>query len=115
MDFFAQVTSGRLPVTTLVVTNRVIAFLHPEPFFEEHVVVIPRKSIPSLTRAAKSDESILVAVLGVVARVARDVEERWGGCHIETRCGTYQTEPHLHFTVTAGERLRTPDGAPIQR
>lgn len=104
MDFYCgQILSGRIPVETLYDSHRVIAFRPPQPLWAEHIIVIPKKHIESLAAAARADEKILVELLGIVARLAREVEEQWGGCHISTETGDLQVIPHLHFVLRAGE------------
>lgn len=104
MDFFCgQILSGKIPVETLYDSYRVLAFRPPQPMWQEHIIVVSKKHIDSLTAAARADEKILVELLGIVARLAREVEDQWGGCHISTETGDQQIIPHLHFVIRAGE------------
>ena len=46
------------------------------------------------------------ALLRVVQRLAREVEEREGAAAVLTNLGTYQDSKHLHVHVTSGAPLR---------
>jgi histidine triad (HIT) family protein len=103
VDFYCdQIISGRIPVETLYVSQRVMAFRPPVPLWEAHIIVIPRKHISSLADAASGDQPILVELLGIVARFSREVDEAWGGCRITTETGDQQVIPHLQFVICAG-------------
>ncbi|WP_223292252.1 HIT domain-containing protein [Salipaludibacillus neizhouensis] len=43
-----EILNGLLPVKKVIETERVLAFYHTRPKFEAHIVVIPKKHIPSL-------------------------------------------------------------------
>ncbi len=89
--------------------ERVLAFHHTRPFWEVHVVVIPKRHIASLTSVAAEDEADVRALLAVVQAVARDVERAHGAAAVLTNLGAYQDSKHLHVHVHSGpERGDTP-------
>lgn len=106
-DFCRLIRDGMPDVTVLYESHRVIAFQAPSPAWQSHIFVISRKHIDSLATAARADERILVELLGIVARLSREVEDEWGGCRISTATGSEQSTPHLHFELCAGAALST--------
>lgn len=84
--------------------ERVLAFHHTRPFWQVHVVVVPRRHIASFTAAGPGDEADLRAVLGVVQQVAREVEREHGAAAVLTNLGAYQDSKHLHVHVHSGAR-----------
>lgn len=105
-DFYCdEALSGRTPIEVVEETSHVLAFHHTKPFWPVHVVVIPKKHIPSLTSLGDSDVSELHQVLAVVRRVAAAVESEHGACRVLTNLGEYQDSKHLHFHVSFGEPL----------
>jgi histidine triad (HIT) family protein len=49
VDFYCdEVLSGNTSVKTVLETENVIAFYHTCPFYDEHIVVIPKKHIQSI-------------------------------------------------------------------
>ena len=106
-DFYCdEALSGRTTLTVVMETDNVLAFHHTRPFWPVHIVVIPKKHVPSLTDLGDADESLLHEVLAVVRRVADQVTREHGACRVLTNLGGYQDSKHLHFHVNSGEPLR---------
>jgi histidine triad (HIT) family protein len=100
-DFYCdEVLSGRTAVERVVETQTVLAFRHTKPHWAHHVVVIPKAHIASLLDAGL-DEVLLNELLSVVRRVAEEMTEAQGGCHVVTNLGKYQESKHLHVHVGA--------------
>jgi histidine triad (HIT) family protein len=106
-DFYCdEALSGRTPVTVVKETEDVLAFHHTRPFWPVHIVVVPKKHVPSLTDLGEADATLLHKVLAVVREVARQVERSEGACRVLTNLGRYQDSKHLHFHVNSGDPLR---------
>ncbi len=71
-----EILSGSLSVKRVMETERVLAFHHTRPSYEVHIVVIPKKHIPSLIDHDEKDREILIELLGVVQKVA---SQDWEG------------------------------------
>jgi histidine triad (HIT) family protein len=103
-DFYCdEVLSGRVQVTTVCETDNVLAYHHTRPFWPTHIVVIPKRHIPSLLTTAESDGPLLLELLSVVREVAREVVAQQGACRVVTNLGKYQDSKHLHWHVCAGD------------
>ncbi len=106
-DFYCdEVLSGRTPVRVVAETPDVLAYHHTRPFWPVHVVVIPKRHVPSLTDLGDAGPALLHALLAVVRDVAADVEREHGAARVLTNLGRYQDSKHLHFHVNSGEPLR---------
>ncbi|RNB86974.1 HIT domain-containing protein [Brevibacillus fluminis] len=106
-DFYCdEVLSGKTPVQKVMETDRVLAYYHTRPFYEEHVVVIPKRHIHSLLTLEESHSELLLEMLDVVKQVAAQVVEEKGACRIMTNLGDYQDSKHLHWHVIFGKRIR---------
>ena len=86
--------------------DQVLAYHHTKPFWPVHIVVVPKKHIPSFTDRGDGDDELVLAVLRVVRQLAKKVEVERGACRILTNLGTYQDSKHLHFHVSSGPPLR---------
>lgn len=107
-DFYCdEVLSGRTPVRIVRETGNVLAYHHTRPFWPTHIVVIPKRHISSLLTLEKTDNSLLLELLGVVREVAGEVVAQQGACRVLTNLGKYQDSKHLHWHVSAGEPLTT--------
>ena len=106
-DFYCdEALSGRTLVEVVVETAEVLAFRHTRPFWPVHIVVVPKRHVPSLVDLGGADETLLHEVLAVVRRVASEVTREYGACRVLTNLGRYQDSKHLHFHVNSGDPLR---------
>lgn len=106
-DFYCdEVLSGRTPVKTVFETNNVLAFYHTRPFYEEHIVVIPKKHIPSIITVQQDEMDIMVEIFDIIKKVAIQMNSQFGACTVSTNIGEYQTTKHMHWHVHYGKRIR---------
>lgn len=87
-------------------TENVLAFYHTKPFWETHIVVIPKRHISSLLTLEKPDESIFLELFETVKKVAAQVVEEKGAARVLTNLGKYQESKHLHFHINSGKQIR---------
>jgi histidine triad (HIT) family protein len=104
-DFYCEeVLSGKTPVTKVLETENVLAYHHTRPFWETHIVVIPKNHVRSLLTI--DDNDLLLDLLAAVKQVAARVVEEKGAARVVTNLGEYQDSKHLHFHVNSGDRIR---------
>jgi histidine triad (HIT) family protein len=102
-DFYCdEVLSGRTQVEKVFETANVLAYHHTRPFWETHIVVIPKTHIASLLTA---ENEILFELLDVVKQVAASVVNEKGAARVLTNLGDYQDSKHLHFHVNSGDQV----------
>lgn len=102
-DFYCdEVLSGKTSVEKVFETDNVLAYRHTRPFWETHIVVIPKKHVDSLLTV---ETDLLNELLDVVKRVATDVVKEKGAARVITNLGDYQDSKHLHFHVSSGEEI----------
>ncbi|MGB7068584.1 MAG: HIT domain-containing protein [Pyrinomonadaceae bacterium] len=106
-DFYCdEVLSGKTAVETVAETANVIAFHHTRPFWETHIVVIPKRHVASLLSLGEKDNQLLIELLDVVKTVAAKIVEEKGAARVLTNLGQYQESKHLHFHINSGEQIR---------
>ncbi|KRG11502.1 HIT family protein [Lederbergia galactosidilytica] len=104
-DFYCdEVLSGNTQVEKVYETENVLAYYHTKPFYEIHIVAIPKKHIPSLTTI--EDQKLLLELMGVVQKVATKIEREHGACRVITNLGAYQDSKHLHWHIAFGEKVK---------
>lgn len=114
-DFYCdQVLNGKIEVSVVFETDRVLAFHHTQPYFERHVVIVPKQHIESLTSHEAVDSRLSEEILGAISHVSSQIEKELGGCRVSSNIGNYQTTKHLHWYVHAGKRLRNEDGTQVE-
>ena len=106
-DFYCDVAIPRtVPLEVVHEDELVLAYHHTRPFWQVHVVVVHKRHIVSLTTVDVGDEQDVRALLAVVQRIAKDVEQAHGAAAVLTNLGTYQDSKHLHVHVHSGPQLR---------
>lgn len=104
-DFYCdEVVSGKTPVEKIFETDNVLAYNHTRPFWETHIVIVPKRHIDSLLTL--NDPNLLLELFDVIKRVADQVVEEKGAARVLTNLGDYQDSKHLHFHVYTGEQIR---------
>ena len=103
-DFYCEeVLSGKTEVEKVLETDNVLAYHHTRPFWETHIVVIPKRHIDNLLTA---EADILIELLGMVKKVAELILRDKGAARVLTNLGEYQDSKHLHFHVSSGKQTR---------
>lgn len=103
-DFYCdEVFSGKTPVEKVLETDNVLAFHHTRPFWETHIVVVPKTHVDSLLTV---ESELLIELLDVARKVSAQVLTEKGAARVLTNLGDYQDSKHLHFHVYAGERIQ---------
>lgn len=109
---FCRIAEGEIPADIVHETERVVAFRDVDPKAPTHVLVIPRRHVPSLGEASDDDADLL----GELMLVARDVARSEGidedGFRVLTNTGDDggQSVHHLHVHVLGGRAMGWPPG-----
>ena len=107
-DFYCEnVLSELIDVNRVHETENVLAFHHTRPFWETHIVVIPKRHISSLLTVEPSDNELFLELFEVIRSVAANVVAEKGAARILTNLGKYQDSKHLHFHVYSGKETRS--------
>jgi histidine triad (HIT) family protein len=109
-----QIIPRTIDVDVLAETSSILAFHHTAPYWERHIVLVPKKHIESLSQISNQEESLKIEIMDTLALISASVEEEFGGCTVSTNVGNKQSSKHLHWYVHAGRRLRNEDGSLIE-
>jgi histidine triad (HIT) family protein len=109
---FGKIASGEIPADLVYKDEDVVAFRDISPQAPTHLLVIPRKPIPTLDAAGPEDAELLGKLLLVAAQVAREagLAERGYRTVINCNAEAGQTVFHLHLHVLGGRPMQWPPG-----
>ena len=107
---FGRILSGQIPCDEVYSDNQCLAFRDIEPQAPVHVLVIPRKPLPSLNETLPEDGELLGHLILVANRVARQEGLNDWRIVINSGEGAGQTVFHLHVHVIGGRPLAWPPG-----
>ena len=114
-DFYCdEIISKKTKVDIVYETEEILAFHHTKPYFELHIVIIPKKHIDSLS-TFNNNSALSIEFLKAISYVTKLVESEYGGCRVSSNVGDYQSTKHLHWYVHHGKRLRNEDGSLISK
>jgi len=103
-DFYCdEVFSGKTPVEKVLETDTVLAYHHTRPFWETHIVVVPKTHVDSLLTV---ENDLLIELMDVAKKVVTELLVEKGAVRVLTNLGEYQDSKHLHFHVYSGEKMR---------
>jgi histidine triad (HIT) family protein len=107
---FCRIVRREIPTTVVAETDAALVFRDVNPQAPFHVLVIPKRHVPSLADA--DDRALLGELSLVAARVARDAGYGEQGFRTVVNTGpdAGQTVFHLHVHVLAGRALHWPPG-----
>ena len=87
--------SFAIPVQRLRETKTLLAFYHPKPAYQFHVLLVPKKSVVSL-RELDPNDSVFLTDLYVTVQSLVD-EFKLAAYRLIVNGGEYQDFPQLHF------------------
>ncbi len=103
-DFYCdEVFSGRTLIEKVEETEKVLAYHHTRPFWETHIVVVPKEHVDSLLTVGND---LLIELIDVAKKIASKVVQEKGAARVLTNLGDYQDSKHLHFHVYSGKQIR---------
>ena len=108
MSVFQKIIDGEIPCKKVYEDDDVLAFHDIAPQAPVHILVIPKKAIPSVDSAEQGDQSLLGKLMLVSAQVARQEGLGESGYRLVTNVGTDggQTVFHLHVHIMGGRPMR---------
>ena len=103
---FTRIIDGEIPAQFVYKDDDLFAIRDINPAAPVHILVIPRKPIPSLAELEQGDAELAGKLMLAVSRIAREEGlERGYRVVINTGEEGGQTVPHLHIHILGGRQL----------
>ncbi len=108
---FRRIIDKEIPANIVYEDDLCLAFCDVNPQAPTHVLLIPKKEIPSLARLEADDQMLLGHLLLVVRKLAEQLGLE-GGYRVAINCGpdAGQSVDHLHLHLLGGRALTWPPG-----
>lgn len=109
---FCRIAAGTLPSRQVFADDDLVAFHDLHPQAPVHILLIPRRHIPSVAAAEAGDGALLGRLLLVAAELARTTGIAESGFRILTNTGRHagQSVDHLHVHLLGGRPMSWPPG-----
>jgi histidine triad (HIT) family protein len=108
---FCRIAARQSPAKIVYEDETVVAFEDLHPQSPIHVLVVPRKHLPSLKEVGPEDEPLLGHLFSVAAQIARETNiEKGYRTVINNGSWAGQSVYHLHLHLLGGRVFHWPPG-----
>lgn len=104
---FCKIANKELSAEIVYEDDQVVAFKDANPAAPVHILIVPRKHIPTVLDLEKSDAPLMGHLHLVAGEVARALGLADKGCRLVINCGADggQVVYHLHLHLLGGKPL----------
>jgi histidine triad (HIT) family protein len=108
---FKKIIDREIPADIVFEDDRCLAFRDIAPQAPTHIVVIPKKEIPSVDALTDADAELVGHIWMVIRDLARELQLH-DGYRVVVNCGrdAGQAVDHLHYHLLGGRTLSWPPG-----
>jgi histidine triad (HIT) family protein len=112
MTIFSKIIKREIPADIVFEDTECLAFRDIHPQSPTHVLLIPKKEIPSMAELRADDAPLMGYLLTKAAEIAKQLGLSEDGYRIviNTRAYGGQTVHHLHLHILGGRPLSWPPG-----
>jgi histidine triad (HIT) family protein len=109
---FGRIAAGEISADIVYQDDDLVAFRDLSPQAPTHILIIPRKSIPTLNDVEAADAELVGKLFLAAAKVAKQVGIAEAGYRVVVNCNAVggQTVFHLHLHLLGGRPMRWPPG-----
>jgi len=104
---FCQIIAGKIPGDIVYQDEEVLAFRDINPLASTHLLIVPRRHIPSLVHLSEADLPLIGRMVNIANQLAKKEGVSEKGYRLVMNCGQEggQIVPHLHMHLIGGRRL----------
>lgn len=104
---FTKIINREIPATIVYETDNILAFKDINPAAPIHILVVPKKEIPTVNDITPEDREIIGDMYLAISKIAKDLGIAEEGYRVITNCNEYggQEVFHLHFHLLGGKKL----------
>jgi histidine triad (HIT) family protein len=108
---FQKIIDREIPAEIVYEDDQCLAFRDIRPQAPTHVLLIPKKVIPTLDHLGEADRALAGHLLTTVPRIARQLGLE-GGYRVVVNCGPDggQEVDHIHLHLLGGRQMTWPPG-----
>ncbi|AEG59417.1 histidine triad nucleotide-binding protein [Desulforamulus ruminis] len=109
---FCKIISKEIPAEIVYEDDRTLAFKDIRPAAPAHILVIPKKHIPTLVDLQAEDVELMGHIVLTASRLADKLGVSEEGFRLVSNCKEAggQTVFHIHFHLIGGRQMQWPPG-----
>jgi histidine triad (HIT) family protein len=112
MTLFEKIANHEIPAKIVHEDAELVAFQDIHPQAPYHVVIIPRRPIPSINDVTASDAELIGKMVVLAGQLAQRLGIAESGYRLVFNCGpdAGQSVDHIHLHLLGGRTLDWPPG-----
>lgn len=106
-SIFTKIIDREIPASIVYENDSVIAFKDINPQAPIHILIVPKKEIPTVNDISSEDRALIGEIYLAAGEIAKDLNIAEDGYRLITNCNSYggQEVFHLHVHLLGGEPL----------
>ena len=109
-EIFTRIINREIPADIVYEDEQCLAFKDINPQAPVHVLLIPKKEIPSVREIKEEDQELMGHLMTKVPEIAKKLNLNSYRLVINTGEDAGQTVFHLHIHILGGRKLNWPPG-----
>ncbi|TYP78014.1 histidine triad nucleotide-binding protein [Paenibacillus methanolicus] len=104
---FCKIVEGSIPSKKVFENERILAFHDIQPAAPVHVLIIPKKHIPTMNDVTGEDDAVMAEIFAASRQIAKELGVDESGYRLINNCNpdSGQIVYHLHFHLVGGRNL----------
>tara|TARA_Y100000590_G_scaffold453596_1_gene598934 strand:+ start:997 stop:1338 length:342 start_codon:yes stop_codon:yes gene_type:complete len=109
---FSKIINKEIPSDIVFEDTNCIAFKDINPISSTHILIVPKKEIPTINDIEKSDRELMGHLLYIAKKIAKKLQIDKNGYRLIFNCNNDggQTVYHIHMHLVAGRKFSWPPG-----
>lgn len=107
---FTQIINKEIPAEIVYEDEKCLAFKDINPQAPVHILLIPKKEVPSLAELKEEDENLMGYLMLKAVYIAKKQNLNGYRTVINTNAEGGQTVYHLHIHILGGRTMKWPPG-----
>ena len=111
-SIFTKIIKREIPAAIVYEDDECIAFRDIDPKAPVHILLVPRKEIPSLAQVTENDKTLLGHLMVKASEIAKDqgISDSGHRVVVNTNKEGGQEVYHVHMHVLGGRQMTWPPG-----
>ncbi|WP_166243713.1 histidine triad nucleotide-binding protein [Paenibacillus turpanensis] len=104
---FCKIVEGTIPSKKVFENEYVVAFHDIQPAAPVHILIIPKKHIPTMNDVSDEDAAVIAEIFKAARTIAKEQGIAENGYRLINNCNADggQVVYHLHIHLLGGEKL----------
>lgn len=109
---FSRIAAGEIPADIVYSDDEIVAFRDLHPQAPHHILIIPRKQIPTVLDIEPDDAGLIGRMVIVAGKLARELGFAERGYRLVFNCKDDggQEVYHIHLHLLGGRGMKWPPG-----